>query len=436
MTDQKTRGQFFTVNPKIQEYLTSLLYSTPTHDMWRILEPSAGAGHILRQVIRQFPEAIVEGWEIDPVVIPQDLPITQGDFFTNANTTIKAKKKYHSIIGNPPYVAWKNMEKTVQQSSSTIKERYTEKANLYYLFMDRCIDLLEDNGEIVFIQPKEWLYSTSAAPLRQKIFETGTITHIIDGGEEKVFPDANIPAIMIVRYQKTPTTEHLIQHRKGFLKNITQWKTRKLTMTDSGYWFFTDPTNQPTQHTTTLGNYFDVKVGIITGADTIFNITKNPHREKFEKENTTQEYMTTQGLQVFIDVNDTEEFSAIPPYTQKYLSQHKQTLMNRRIKKFHNDNWWTYGAIRNKTMMETHPRRIYALAKTRSQKPFFINNSAKYFNGGLLALFPKDDSIDIEQAITILNSQEFMDLCESFGLTTANKVSFQPSTIAEIPFNL
>ena len=45
----------------------------------------------------------------------------------------------------------------------------------------------------MLIVPKEWLYSTSAAPLREKMKRDGSLTHIIDIGEERVFDDAMPP---------------------------------------------------------------------------------------------------------------------------------------------------------------------------------------------------------------------------------------------------
>ena len=423
------RGQFFTVNKKVQEYLVDLLNP---QENWKVLEPSAGSGELMRAVLETYPDTNIVGWEIDENVVSKDLNIEVGDFFDKANNV---EQKFHSLIGNPPYVAWKNVEQETRISAATVKQKYSDKANLYYLFMDRCIDLLEDDGELIFIQPKEWMYSTSALPIREKMMRTGTITHIIDGGEEKVFPDADVPAIMIFRFQKTIHKDHTVKFRKGFLKNITDWEDRTLTITEKGYWILTNSEQAKNiGDWKELGDYFSVRVGIVSGADKIFNVSEHPSLHDFIDEGTVKDYRTTKGVEQYIDVHDFETFESIPEKTREYLLSHKKNLIERRITPFHENNWWKYGAIRNKKLMETSPQRIYTFAKTRSETPFFIDDSATYFGGGLLALFPRNSEINMEETLNILNSSLFRQVCELFGLTTANKVSFQPKTLESVPF--
>lgn len=433
---KKIRGQFFTVNEKIHEYMLELMEKSDSPNN-TILEPSAGAGDLLQVVSQNFPQSQSIGWEIDPDVQPinNSLNIQIGDFFEKSKTHLNS---FDTIIGNPPYVAWKNVEQETKTNSQSVKQNYSDKTNLYYLFVDRCIDLLKDDGEIIFIQPKEWMYSTSAAPLRKKILETGTITHIIDGGEEKVFPDADVPAIMIFRYQKTKTSDHSVRYRKGFLQNISEWETKDLIETQAGYWMITDKEQSAKfENWNPLSHYYHVKVGIVSGADKIFNVTNHEKLDEFIEEGTALKYVTTKGIEHFIDVNVYQEFDNIPQQTQEYLLIHKESLINRKIISFGEHNWWKYGAIRNKTLMDTVENRIYTFAKTRSQEPFFVNsdNEAKYFSGGLLALFAKDyASENTEKVVEYLNSTTFRNMCEYLGLTTANKVSFQPLTLGEVPF--
>ena len=52
-------------------------------------------------------------------------------------------KTYKTIIGNPPYVK-------------------TKKGNLYIDFIEKCYNLLDNNGELIFIVPSDFLKLTSA----------------------------------------------------------------------------------------------------------------------------------------------------------------------------------------------------------------------------------------------------------------------------------
>lgn len=256
MTNKKQRGQFFTVNDTVLDNIMSLV----EEPAGRTLEPSAGAGNIMKSFLQKFPNSKIEGWELDTSITPVDknLNIVFGDFFVRAE---KEHGKFRTIIGNPPFVAWKNVEEKTKASASLAKIGYSDKTNLYHLFMDKCIDLLEDDGQLIFIVPKEWVFSTSALPLRKKMLEFGTITHIIDGGEEKVFPDADVPALIIFRYVKTPSQKHVIAVRSGFNKGVSDWGTRYLKVSQKGLWMVSAMEEDIPYK---VEDFFDVKVGIVT----------------------------------------------------------------------------------------------------------------------------------------------------------------------------
>lgn len=472
---KKQRGQFFTTNNNVCAVMSDLLlfpYQNNSEDdscyCWNILEPSAGVGHLIEAIKKKdYGKNInifIEGWEIDSLIVPQNnQSIIVADFFKQS---LKYDNYFDSIIGNPPYVAWRNVEAQVKQNSEYIKKKYSDKCNLYYLFMDRCIDLLKPGGELVFIQPREWLYSTSGKPLRSKILKTGNITHIIDSDEEKLFYDANVPAMMIIRYQKNNILNtsidndtniqektHNIIYKRNILEKNNHWINKKIIELSEGYWCIIEDNNNDTLMTNNnvlcenffdncvkLSDYFDVKVGITSGADKIFNVHQHPHIKEFIKEKTVNKYLTTKGIEYFIDVNHIKDFNNIPPYTKDYLLSFKKILLNRKIKSFDDNNWWHYGALRNIGMMMSSRKRCYCFGRTRSDKPFFLNNDAKMFCGGLLGLFLKDnigidDSDDMMTVmIDFMNSSVFRNICLACGLDAGNKMTFQPATLESLPF--
>lgn len=456
MSKKKNLGQFFTVNEKVQEYMTDLM--TPPKDFlkddstWNLLEPSAGSCELLQAAIQCYPHINALGWELDQDVVPPSFVdkgiVKIGDFFAFADEYEKNNKKFHTIFGNPPYVAWKDVENSTKTTSCFVKNNYSDKTNLYHLFMDRCIDLLEPNGEMILIVPKEWTYTTSASVLRKKFFDNGRITHIIDGGEEKVFPDADVPALIIFRYQKNEDTKdqqtpdsYELQWRSGILQNVSTWEKRTLQTTKTGLWIISNKNVSKAIDNigkTTIGDKFNAKVGIVSGADPVFNVDENSLLQNFIHEGSVKPYVTTKGVQQFIDVNDIDAEDLLGKYTLDYLLPHKERLLERGIKKFTANDWWKYGAIRNKDLMDSETKRIYAYAKTRNIKPFFVNNDAKRFSGGLMALFVKENNNStsefIDASLEYLNSSLFRSLCESLGITTSNKVSFQPTTLEALPF--
>lgn len=423
-------GQFFTVNSEVQSDMVSLLTHPARNQLdanWKVLEPSCGAGHLLSAAVNSntVGNLQAEGWELDSSVTPvdSDLNIRFGDFFALSRGQ---EKSFHSIIGNPPYVAWKSASAETKKLAEQFKKPYSDKVNLYHLFIDRCIDLLAPGGELVFIVPKEWLYTTSATVLRNKIQREGFITHLIDGGEEKVFPDADVPAIVVFRFQKFSKDESAANnalaltiaagstgafnsnHSRSVLcrsgltsKTKTDWESKTLFVTNSGHWLFVSE-NVATEISTwtgkVLGDYLSVKVGMVSGADGIFNVSSHSSLSEFLSEGSAVPFATTKGIEHYLETNSYFSEKDIPAKTLRYLKEHKEFLLSRRIARFDESNWWKWGAVRNKETMLSQPQRVYAFAKTRRVNPFFMGdsndafgNEVSLFGGGLLALFLKSN---------------------------------------------
>ena len=201
--NKESLGQYFTYNKKVQNVMLKLVKNKKGLG----LEPSAGDGVLLKILNKKFKNV-----KFDAVELDSNIPNFSGheimyeDFFKwfSRNTN-----KYNLVFGNPPYVAQKNISLESKLHMQDLLNRYTGKANLYQFFIHRSVDLLEDKGELIFIVPKEWLYSTSAQELRSHLDGLGGFTHLIDCGEEKLFEDADVPSIIIFRWEKGYKKEDL-----------------------------------------------------------------------------------------------------------------------------------------------------------------------------------------------------------------------------------
>lgn len=422
------RGQFFTVNDRVHKVMLELI---TTSKQSKVLEPSSGEGHLVK-LLEDSGFADITSVEYDPDLkaVSVSKPVRASFFDFAEGTDIQ----YSCIFGNPPYVSWKELEEDQTQNPNliSVKKNYSDKANLYYLFMDKCIDLLSDGGEIIFIVPKEWLYTSSAEPLRIKMLTTGSITHVVDCGEEKLFPDADVPAIVIFRFQKG-----LNSRKTSYATTLDNavagsWEERVIEETGNRLIFLAPDTARIIDGWGVLSDVMSVKVGIVSGADPIFRVSDHT---LYESSGLCQ-YLTTKGMEWFIDVNHIDSEANLPPKIRTFLLSHKDKLINRRIAKFDENNWWKYGAIRNKESMIGSARRFYSFVKTRSESPFFAQDEAELFSGGLLGIFLKDSfpkTVTVDDVIQVLNSDLYRRLFVSMQLTTANKLSLQPSTLATLP---
>ncbi len=124
------------------------------------------------------------------------------------------EKKYTIIVTNPPYLGKAAMN---TELSGFVLERFADySADLFSVFVARCLDMADDNGYLGFLTPTTWLFLQSYEKLRRRIYsECGlqTLIHF----EYSAFEDATVPlcAFTIQRGQET---------EKGVYIRLTDFK--------------------------------------------------------------------------------------------------------------------------------------------------------------------------------------------------------------------
>lgn len=140
MNKKNNIGQYFTTNKLLKEKVYEFILNEPKE----ILEPSMGQGDLVKQVLSK-KNVKFDLYEIDNSITMLDkFNVKFCDFLKE-----KIDKKYITIIGNPPYVR-------------------TKTGNLYIDFIDKCYELLENNGELIFIIPSDFFKLTCATKVIEK----------------------------------------------------------------------------------------------------------------------------------------------------------------------------------------------------------------------------------------------------------------------------
>lgn len=357
MATGRDLGQYFTKNVALQSKVCQWILNKPTC----ILEPSVGRGDLVMAVIQTVPKAtfdMFDKYEIDTTIKMLDgiTGVIFGDFLTQ-----KIDKKYKTIIGNPPYVR-------------------TKSGNLYIDFIDKCVKLLEDDGELVFIVPADLFQLTSAARVLDSMMQAGTFTHVWHPHNEKMFENATID-VVVFRYQKSPN-----------LAKKAVYNGRKLNViNNNGLITFSDALPQAKQM---FNSIFDIYVGLVSGKDEVFK-TQLGNIQVLTGENKLDKYILV------------EKFPSGNADIDAHLTAHKAELTTRKIRKFNAKNWFEWGALRNINVMREHAGKdcIYVYNLTRRPVIAFVGKVG-YFGGGLIMLLPKL-GVDLAQIAAQLNSVEF-----------------------------
>lgn len=129
------------------------------------------------------------------------------------------KGKFDIIIGNPPYIK----EYTNRKAFDGIRDSpyYMGKMDIWYFFACFCIDMLKDNGGIqCFIAQNNWITSSGAAKLRNKIVQETEMLSFIDFGNYKVFQSAGIQTMIYVVKKTTPREKYTTNYARLLVDNI------------------------------------------------------------------------------------------------------------------------------------------------------------------------------------------------------------------------
>lgn len=352
------KGQYFTTNLKLKNYVYQFIKNDPKN----ILEPSVGQGDLVVFTQDKLKKVEFDMYEIDTnIKLLEGIrteKIVYGDFLNQ-----EIEKKYHTIIGNPPYVR-------------------TTKGNLYIDFIEKCFHLLEENGELIFIVPKDFFKLTSSGKILEEMLQIGTFTDIYHPNKENLFQGASIDVI-VFRYCKDSN-----------LPNITNLNGKeKYLINTSGVITFSDDKDQLNMKK--FLDYFDIYVGLVTGKESFF---KNNEFGNIELINGKDK------LDKYILIN---KFPTDNKKLNDYFNQNKEELISRRIKKFKESNWFEWGALRNIEKMKRHKDKdcIYVSCVTRSTEVAFVDK-VNFFGGGLICMIPKEE-INLDKILNYLNSDQF-----------------------------
>ncbi len=340
---------------------------------WKILEPScwdwAFTKNLKSAIWIEFDTRMYE------IAKKDNANILNMDFFD-----YDISNKFDTIIWNPPYVRFQDINKeTKDKLDMTI---FDKRSNLYLFFIHKCINHLTEHWELIFITPRDFLKATSSINLNKFIYDSWTITDIIDMWDQKIFWEFS-PNTIIWRFEKWNFSRQTNLHQRFLFSN---WQ---LMFTNNEY-------------NINFSDIFFVKVWAVSWADPIFIITDDiikkyndiPYME-FVWSFTAKKWITKKML-----------YNEYHPY----LEQFKDILINRKIKKFNETNRWTWW----RWFYESNKKRIYVNWKTRNSKPFFTNNCNCY-DWSILAIFPINQDIDINEVCDELNKvnrDELWFLCD------------------------
>lgn len=199
----------------------------------KLLDPGAGTGSLTCSFIENFPiENInVKAVELDNKILPylsdalshyNFVEIINEDFIEFGIKSILQGDKYTHIFTNPPYI---KVNKNFIESK--VGKTCFDSHNLYSIFLEISIELLEDNGEIVAIIPRSFCNGKLFSKFRSKLLDRCSVEKIhLFLERDDVFKDDKVLQeniiIHLIRKKQSDAVE--ISHSHGIsLKNFEKY---------------------------------------------------------------------------------------------------------------------------------------------------------------------------------------------------------------------
>ncbi|MFA5556104.1 MAG: N-6 DNA methylase [Flavobacteriaceae bacterium] len=474
-------GQYFT--PKVVANFMIEMASISKSS--KILEPSCGEG-IFLDLLKQKGFNDLTAYEIDQE-LAQEFDCVKYESFVSA----KIDEKFDLIIGNPPYIRWKNLEDELKQelSNNPIWNKYFNSLCDYlYIFILKSIELLNDNGQLIFICPEYWMNTTHSFSLRNYMVQNGYFEEIYHFNETPIFDKVTV-SIVIFKFVKNKEKKEKINVSKFYANQRLTAETlynlkNKIPFKDAEYlsvsqfklnerWILQSDkvkeelqileTNclkknqnpilnlfdDKKQEFHTIGDYCDIGNGLVSGLDKAFqtnghdlnenelvatiNVVKAKDLKPFLIDNITKYIYIKEGLEE--DVFK-ETYPNFYTHFQKYKPDlEKRYQYNRKI------NYWEWVFLRNFNLFRKEEKRIFVPCKERiSNKDYFrfaLVDEGVFPTQDVTAIFKKPNTKEsIEYILAYLNNPIVFDWLKCNGIVKGNIVEFSEKPIASIPFRV
>ena len=223
---KKSEGIYFTP-PIFIQYILSLIQEY-CHNINFILEPSCGSGEFITALRNKFPNCQITGIEqnetifqaIHPTLSSEKTSIIHHNYLNYQTSTV-----YDLIIGNPPFGVFKKSD-----IDPIYYPYFTGRPNIFIPFIIKSINMLQKNGLLCFVLPKNFLNCLYYNKTREFITQTCDLLHISSCNGKYLETQQDTIVMLLRKHKSDYKSKHILN-----VSNFTIFTIEDNTIFNSFY---------------------------------------------------------------------------------------------------------------------------------------------------------------------------------------------------------
>ena len=207
--EKKNGGIYFT--PRITVIKTIELLKPYMKCVKNVLEPSCGSCEYVCELSKQYNNVNIVGIELNKTIF-ESIKSLESNSITIINEDFilyDSELKYDLIIGNPPFFVMK--KKDVKKS---YYDYFEGRPNIFILFIIKSFSMLNENGILSFILPKNFLNCLYYDKTRKHIGSNYEILNIVECNDNYI--ETQQETILLIVQNKKPTQTNHIMNIGGY----------------------------------------------------------------------------------------------------------------------------------------------------------------------------------------------------------------------------